>query len=433
VCILFIIAIAISIIIWISVRASRRRRNSPDYIPGDGLATALRRWTGRERSRGEYSTQLQPTTSAPSLIRARRDGGTSQDRSREPSVDRSAADDPERGLAGIQNSTSAGIDRNTSIRSIMTLPAYSASARDSEQTLGREGERAGIDIVIEYPETLDEEEARREEEMESLYQIRQARRREQAEREERRRLRRDARTRGDYDTLNRLQRESRLRAENSTLLSQQLIADHQNVDRQRHVSSVQYAEVGVAKHDGSRIRAGSMESDSRPLLESAASISGASIRPTTASQSLHSRGQSASSVLSVSTIASDEMLFHPSTQHSNSGEMEEYEVISLDNRSRASSIGRQTPVPGDYDGNGDGDLGGQHIPVEDPPRYDDDGWGDAPPYESPTMTRAPQLSLPTPLQQGGLPSIEIQIASPVSRTSSVSPAIGVGGERRTER
>jgi hypothetical protein len=49
------------------------------------------------------------------------------------------------------------------------------------------------------------------------------------------------------------------------------------------------------------------------------------------------------------------------------------------------------------------------------------------------MTRAPQLSLPTALQQGGLPSIEIQIASPVSRTSSVSPAIGVGGERRTER
>src|SRR5215469_6967323 len=76
VCILLIIAIAISIIVYVSVKASRARRNSPDYIPGDGLATALRRWTGREHSRGEYSTQLQPTSSAPSLIRTRRDGGT---------------------------------------------------------------------------------------------------------------------------------------------------------------------------------------------------------------------------------------------------------------------------------------------------------------------------------------------------------------------
>jgi hypothetical protein len=116
--------------------------------------------------------------------------------------------------------------------------------------------------------------------------------------------------------------------------------------------------------------------------------------------------------------------------------MEEYEVISLDNRSRTSSIGRQTPVSRDYDGfvgDGDADLGEQHIPTEDPPRYDD-GWGDAPPYESPTVTRAPQLSLPTPLQLGELPSIEIQIASPVSRTNSMSPDLDeVGGEHGTRR
>jgi len=420
----------------VTIKASRKRNRSPDYIPGDGLARTLRRWTGRERSLGEYSTQLQPTESAPSLIRVQRDGGASRDRSREPSRDRGRTEDPERGLASNRDST-VGVDRNTSIRSIMTLPAYSASARDSEQILGREGERAGIDLVIEYPETVDEEETRRDEEMESLFQIRQARRQEQAEREERRRLRREARARGDFETLNRLQRESRSRLENSTLLSQQLITEHQSIDRQPRVSSVQYAEVGVARHDGSRIRAGSVESDSRPLLDSAASISGVSpsIRPSSARQSMHNRGRSASSVLSISTTASDEIFFHPPSQRTNSGETEDYEVISLDNRSRASSTGGQTPVLRDHDGlagDADGDLGEQHIPVEDPPRYDD-GWGDAPPYESPTVTRAPQLPLPTVLQLGGLPSIEIQIASPVSRTNSMMNLEEVPSDHGTER
>src|SRR5271155_1825429 len=76
----------------------------------------------------------------------------------------------------------AGIDRNTSVRSVMTLPAYSQSPKESEQVIGREGERAGMDTVVEFPEDPAEEEARREEEMESLYQIRQARRQEIADR-----------------------------------------------------------------------------------------------------------------------------------------------------------------------------------------------------------------------------------------------------------
>ena len=72
-------------------------------------------------------------------------------------------------------------DRNTSVRSVMTLPAYSQAPKETEQVIGREGERAGMDTVVEFPEDPAEEEARREEEMESLYQIRQARRQEVAE------------------------------------------------------------------------------------------------------------------------------------------------------------------------------------------------------------------------------------------------------------
>lgn len=430
--ILVIIAISAAIVIYITMKANRARKDSPDYIPGDGIAAKLRRWTGRESTRGEYSTQLQPTESAPSLVRVRRDGGASRDRSREPSRDRSR--DIEMGLEANRDSTvsGAGVDRNTSVRSVMTLPAYSPAARDTEQILGREGERGGIDVVLEYPENADEEETRREEEMESLYQIRRARRDEQAEREERRRQRREARSRGDFETLRRLQEESRQRAQDDTLVSQQLIAEHQNTDRRRRVSSVQYAELGVARHDGSRIRANSTESDNRPLLDSAASISGASTRPS-ALTSMHTRGRSASSVLSISTTASDEM-FNPSVHRNNSGEAEDYEVISLDNRSRTSSIGRRTPTPGIPEegdestaaeaGRPSGDLGEQHIPIEEPPRYiEGDGWGEeAPPYESPIATRAPILPIPRALQQGGLPSIEIQVASPVSRSNSMSPA-----------
>jgi len=427
--ILVIIAFTLAIVIYIIVKASQARKTSPDYIPGDGLAAKFRRWTGQRSTRGEYSTQLQPSASAPSLLRVQRDGGASRDRSRERSVDRSR--DIEMGVESNRNSTAAanvGVDRNTSVRSVMTLPAYSLAARDSELILGREGERGGIDVVLEYPETLDEEESRRDEEMESLYQIRRARRQEQADREDRRRQRREARARGDFETLERLQNESRQRTADNVVLSQQLIAEHQAADRSRRVSSVQYAAVGVARHDGSRIRANSTDSDVRPLLDSAASISGSSIRPSALS-SMHSRGRSTSSVLSMSTTASDDLFSLP-VQHNNSGETDDYEVISLDNRSRASSVGRRTPTPGVHEEGPEGertsgDLGEQSIPQEEPPRYiEGDNWGEqAPPYESPVATRAPALPIPAAARERPLPSIEIHVASPVSRSNSRSPAL----------
>ncbi|KAJ9627137.1 hypothetical protein H2203_003598 [Taxawa tesnikishii (nom. ined.)] len=102
---------------------------------------------------------------------------------------------------GGGETTEGGVDRHTSVRSVMTLPSYSATPRAGEGVLGREGERAGMDTVVEFPETNDQEEARREEEMESLYQIRLRRREEAAERDERRRLRREARERGTMQSL----------------------------------------------------------------------------------------------------------------------------------------------------------------------------------------------------------------------------------------
>ena len=170
------------------------------------------------------------------------------------------------------------VDRHASIRSIMTLPSYSADVREHEQVIGREGERAGIDTVVEYPEDEQEEEARREEEMESLYRIRVRRREERTAREERRRLRREARSRNDRDALEALRQESqRARSggdgSREEISATQLLEEHRNQQRGRRMASVDYAEVGVARHDGSRLRANSNESD-RPLLSSAASMSG---------------------------------------------------------------------------------------------------------------------------------------------------------------
>jgi hypothetical protein len=293
--------------------------------------------------------------------------------------------DPER-----QN-LAAGVDRNTSVRSVMTLPAYSPAARDNEQILGREGERGGIDTVLEFPETNDDEEQRRDGEMESLYQIRLARRREATEREERRQARREARARGDTAALAEIRRRAEAAAEES--LSQALIVEHQSANRDRRVSEVQYGDLGVARHDGTRLRANSTESDKRPLLDSAASISGQSARSRAASNNTlhtHYRGPSNSSF--VSSRASDEFEF-PDAVRSRSNDTDDFETVSLSHqRSNNTSRG---PTP----------MQSIDIPREDAPAYED-----PPNYESPVSTRAPQLPRPEAPQLASLerlPSIQI--------------------------
>ncbi|KAF4974719.1 hypothetical protein FZEAL_8389 [Fusarium zealandicum] len=182
------------------------------------------------------------------------------------------------------SNTTATVDRNTSVRSVLTLPAYRQMANINEQVLGREGERDGVDVIVDLP-TAEEDEETRNEEMETLYQIRLARRQMLAEREQRREQRRQARTRNDFRTLEQLRADTRAANEDTTITDLRQTVDQIKENRQRSVSSVSYADVGIARHDGTRIRANSNESERVGLLSDAASLG-------------HQRGRSASSAAS---------------------------------------------------------------------------------------------------------------------------------------
>ncbi|KAI1127431.1 hypothetical protein F5Y10DRAFT_193594 [Nemania abortiva] len=176
------------------------------------------------------------------------------------------------GVPEIRNSTASNIDRNTSIRSILTLPGYTKTAGPNESVLGRAGERDGVDVILEMS-TEEQHEALRDEEMETMYQIRETRRQQNAGREERRRLVQEARERGDTVALEELR--ARRRAENEDTTIEELRETQGRIRerRDRAVSSVSYHDIGVARLDGSRIRANSTESERVGLLSDAASIS----------------------------------------------------------------------------------------------------------------------------------------------------------------
>ncbi|KAK2606382.1 hypothetical protein QQS21_003201 [Conoideocrella luteorostrata] len=191
----------------------------------------------------------------------------------------------------------APVDRNTSVRSVMTLPAYRATAGYNEQVLGREGERDGVDVIVDLP-SAEEEEALREEEMEAIYQIRLARRQQAAEREESRRERREARQRGDSNALAEARARSRAASNSGNFEELRQEVGRIQDQRQRSVSSVSYADLGVARHDGTRIRANSNESERVGLLSDAASIAVAT-GPGARSPGLHRRERSESSLFSI--------------------------------------------------------------------------------------------------------------------------------------
>ncbi|KAL9061284.1 MAG: hypothetical protein Q9162_000158 [Coniocarpon cinnabarinum] len=180
-----------------------------------------------------------------------------------------------RNSGGIGNNYDGTTNQRASVRSIMTLPSYSADAREHEEIIGREGERAGMDAVIEFPEDESEEEARREADMLGMFQIRTRRREERDAREERRTRRREARARNDRDALEALRRESQRARQGSPSrpTAAQMLDQHRKNQRGRRFASVDYGALGVARHDGSRIRANSTGSD-RPLLPEAAAIAG---------------------------------------------------------------------------------------------------------------------------------------------------------------
>ncbi|PNP46021.1 hypothetical protein TGAMA5MH_02056 [Trichoderma gamsii] len=189
---------------------------------------------------------------------------------------------------------SGNVDRNTSVRSVMTLPAYRQDAAQGEQVIGREGERDGIDVIVDLP-TEEEVEALRDEEMESMYQIRLARRQLIDEQQQRRVERQEARTRGDVAALADIR--SRTRAANNSTVIDDLRREMERAKENRNlsVSSVSYADVGLARHDGTRIRANSTESERVGLLSDAGNIA---VSDNRLSQQ-HSRVMSESSVISM--------------------------------------------------------------------------------------------------------------------------------------
>ncbi|KAM0276856.1 hypothetical protein ACHAQH_006332 [Verticillium albo-atrum] len=276
------------------------------------------------------------------------------------------------------------IDRNTSVRSVMTLPVYRAQALENEQVIGREGERDGVDIVIENP-TAEEDEERREREMASLYDIRVARRQEIADREERRRDRQEARNRNDVVALQNIRDRTRAASNNSVL--EELRRDHERIknERQRTVSSVSYADLGVARHDGTRLRANSNESERMGLLSDAASIAATSTRSGVISPMQHQRATSSGSILSL-----DSDLPSPGLP-----------------RSRASSR-PSTPRLSTRAGSSpeiiEADVGDSDMPPHSPPGYEDVSLEDTrsgattphneppPVYSGPSQRRASHLA-----------------------------------------
>ncbi|KAJ5834810.1 hypothetical protein N7447_000836 [Penicillium robsamsonii] len=365
-----IFAVAVGVSAYFLSRQLRQRNYEPKYLPGKFLKQKWKQWGTGSASYGQVPNQSGQDTSY-----------------------RGASTAPEM-------QTNTGVRRDTSIRSIMTLPPYSQSPKPTEQVIAREGERGGMDMVVEYPETAEEQETRREEQMDSLYQIRLQRRQELADREARRRERREAEARGDAARLERLNAETRARAQrrragtNSGINVTAVLAEHQSRERDRRIASVSYAELGRVRHDGSRLRADSHnsdshDSDSRPLLQSdAVSSTAASFELS----NVNSRGQSISS-----SIMSDS---NPAT---------ELEPLGL---TQTTTHGSSRPVSQ----TDDGDLGTLNIPP--PPDYEHLDWGDAPAYQSPVAEQnehARQLPI-----INRLPSIHVNLPSPMT-VSPVTP------------
>lgn len=433
--------ILVSIATCLGLRMLRRKHENPKYVPTQYLKRKWQNWKPRnfiKSSSVGYSARLQHGSSAPTLHLR------SENRSARAS--RQDLPDLERAEAAEVTQNADGVNRHTSVRSVMTLPQYSRSVRENERVLAREGERDGVDVVLEAPESEGEEESRREEEMESLYQIRLQRRQEVAERESRRRRRREARQRGDVAELQRLREEQAAATlARETTGAAAMIADHQGRNRDRRVSSVSYADLGVARHDGTRIRANSAESDSRPLLDSAASISGGtSLRPwsTRSAAFTHHRNQSVTGSFMSSEADSDEMDEtggRGGIPYGRAGS--DFEIVTLNqgphsrngssahtptgNRSRASTNTAVRPSI-DTGATSSGDLGDVQIPSADPPSYDGDGFEEAPPYTSPVQegTAQPQLQLSTPSTSSSADRPEAQRTQSAEHGAPLLPEIG---------
>lgn len=273
------------------------------------------------------------------------------------------------------------VDRNTSIRSVMTLPAYRAIAAHNERVIGRAGERGGVDVVVDLP-TAEEQESLRDEEMEAIYQIRLARRHRPVDREESRRQRHGARRRGGGNTLSGARSRSRAASNSSTVHELLEHVSRVQEQRQRSVSSVSYADLGVARHDGTRLRTNSNESERMGLLSDAASIAVSTPRDAH-SPGFHRRECNASSLISIDSdlhpVRSTSRVRSQSTTPRLSSELDASsspELVEVD-------LGVESLSPPEYDNVSLGDIEAE-MPansLQQPP----------PEYATPDLTISPYL------------------------------------------
>ncbi|KAL7276446.1 hypothetical protein RUND412_000550 [Rhizina undulata] len=284
------------------------------------------------------------------------------------------------------------IDRNTSIRSIMTLPEYRPVASPGiERTIAREGERGGVDLVVEFPETEAEEEYRREEHMQALYEIRLARQLERATERERNAANAAAAARGGSTTnASRSANHSPARSSNSLIAS---LAAAQ--EEQRRQSQVSYAEIGYVRHDGSRVRDSidttherEQSRDSLPLLAGGAPMG------------LSSHGRTNSAVSFGSSMGTPERrrseeIFNPASARGS---------VDASVRIVPRSAG--------------GDIPGL-------PQYEGQDWGPPPEYESPIETRNTGPNL--------LPALRIETAAERAESRAGSRAGSRVGSRAGSR
>ncbi|KAK3180178.1 hypothetical protein K4F52_008480 [Lecanicillium sp. MT-2017a] len=256
----------------------------------------------------------------------------------------------------------------------MTLPPYSVSASNTEQILGREGDRDGIDVIVNMA-TEENDEALRDEEMETLYQIREARRRQIAEREERRSERAAARQRRDNSALAEINERTRAANDDTTVDDLRQHASNTQDRRLRSVSSVSYADLGIARHDGSRVDVSNVDAENTGLLSDAASI-GRTSRDMTPSR--HRRDLSVGSFVSVDSGI-------PSPAYPGSRSSSRVDV--------SRTLSAEDPGLGSSPEMVEADLGDESMP---PPEYEEVSLGEDDAQQPPQYAeeRAEQLQVP---------------------------------------
>ncbi|KAK1091723.1 hypothetical protein LTR48_005713 [Friedmanniomyces endolithicus] len=130
--VVLVILASLSILLYIYLKAVRRRGGSAKYIPTQYLKRRWENWKprGLTSPKGSYSTPLQEDLGVPTLHLRSENRSARNSAQLLPGLELGHA-----GRAAPETATAAGatVDRNTSVRSVMTLPVYSRAAREDEQ------------------------------------------------------------------------------------------------------------------------------------------------------------------------------------------------------------------------------------------------------------------------------------------------------------